>query len=254
MNNKYFGNALDLFKFDVIEHITKKDGRLLFYAPMLTTPETKKLDPKYIKYEVGENNTPLLTYMKKTFEAQDEIEVKDIRRYFKEANINYQMVVEESDNDSHSFSLRNIKFFNDENRSEYFEAVIHRFKKIPSPALFFIDPDVGLEHNVIRRVRSMRHRYLLNDELKTIIQNCKENDLICYFQHLGNHNYPIEKRIIELREEFGEHIVLFGYKRILGSLVFIAKNNVQIKRLKSLIEDYRNGYRNMGNYDKIIFE
>ena len=56
MNSKFFGNSLDLFKYDLLTFLAKTERLNLFYLAMLTKPEPKKLDPKYKLFEVGFKN------------------------------------------------------------------------------------------------------------------------------------------------------------------------------------------------------
>ena len=74
--------------------------------------------------------------------------------------------------------------------------------------------------------------YLNTDEVHKINSNIKEKDFLCFFQHLGNPRFRIEERLIMLKQEYGEYVLLFAYERISASLVFIFKN--EFEYLKSL--------------------
>ena len=57
-----------------------------------------------------------------------------------------------------------------------------------------------------RRVRSNKKLYLNINELDTIQNNLKRGDFLCYFQHLGNHNYKLDDRISDLKQQFGDYV------------------------------------------------
>lgn len=252
MNYKYFGNSLDLLKFDILTYLSKTDVADLFYIPMLTEPEPKKLDPKYKVYEIGIKNNILLSFLLKAINTDNNLDVSDIRSYFQSMNINYKIILNKTDADHQTFTINNIQYFTDENRNEYFEKTMFYFKNQTNKSILFLDPCVGLDLGVNRRVRSMRKLYLNEIELNLILNNTKNNDVVCYFQHLGNHTYSLTKRLEDLKSSFGKYVLIVGYERILGSLVFIFKTERDYEDKKIKFKEYFKQYENIKFSNKII--
>ena len=67
MNSKYFGNALDLFKFDLLTYLATVDSLDILYVGMITKPQPKELDPKYLTYEIGDKNKKLKMFLEERF-------------------------------------------------------------------------------------------------------------------------------------------------------------------------------------------
>ncbi len=63
MNYKYFGNALDLFKFDLLTYLSREGNEEVLYIPMITEPQPKEFDPKYLTYEIGTKNELLHQFL-----------------------------------------------------------------------------------------------------------------------------------------------------------------------------------------------
>ena len=118
MNDKYFGNSLDLFKYDLITYLIKEENLELFYVPMLTEPEEKKLDPKYNLYEIGNKNKILLDYMLKVNNQANNCDFSEIENYFKDTSITYKIV-----------ENINKKYFNEDIRDEYFKIQLKYIEK-----------------------------------------------------------------------------------------------------------------------------
>lgn len=162
MNNKYFGNSLDLFKYDVLEYIVKKNNLKLHYVPMLTEPELRKLDPKYKLYEIGVKNNNLLNFMKKVVEKK--LDFNEIVNYFSFSKIDFEIILDKKYNSEKVEFINGIKYFSDENRDLYFKTALTKLNH-NQRNFVFIDPDVGIDLGVKRRVRSMRKMYVTTDEI-----------------------------------------------------------------------------------------
>lgn len=254
MNYKFFGNSLDLLKFDLLTHIMKEDNAELFYIPMLTEPEPKKLDPKYKLYDIGYKNKVLYEFMLKANEPETQIDVPDLKNYFREVNLTYKMISFQSDSDRNIYAFENIKYFTDENRLTYFQKAFDLYQKQSSKSLIFIDPDVGLDIGVKRRVRSMKKHYLKVEDLQLFLNGSKKDEIVCYFQHLGNPTYSIQDRLKDLKSTFGDYVLLVGYERILASIIFIFKIESEYLDKKLKLKEYVLQYEKTKHFNKIIFQ
>jgi len=116
---------------------------------------------------------------------------------------------------------------------------------------FFIDPDVGIDLGVKRRVRSMKHMYLNTYEVHRINVNLKKNDFLCFFQHLGNPRFKLEDRLSLLKNEFGKYVLLFAYERISACLVFVFKDELSYLKIKNNLLDYANKYNEIKHFQRI---
>ena len=251
MNDKFFGNSLDLFKYDILFYLLKATEKLFYYVPMLTHPEIKNIDPKYLVYEIGVNNKTLTTLLKNAYIAESVFEVNGISTYLKENNVKYRMVTNDCFMNMDLLKIES-KYFNDKDRVEYFKTVLLDFNKVKKDKILFIDPDVGLDKNISRRVRSMRGKYLLKEELKIFSKVLKERDCLCYFQHLGNNKYGVHQRVEDLKKEFGPYVLLIGYKRILCSIIFVFNEGSLYEQYKILLDKYIYQYKNLKTFNKLF--
>ena len=250
MNDKYFGNSLDLFKYDVLTYLCNINMVGLFYVPMLTEPEKRKNDPKYSLYEVGSKNNELFELLNEAIIK--ELDFSFINNYL-EMNIpNYKILFDRSYCNSEIISIDEIRYFTQENRSIYFSESLKIFKnwKIKR-RIFFIEPDVGIDLGISRRVRSMRKMYLNTEEVLNIRSNIGKNDIICYFQHLGNPRYPLCKRHEDLVDKFGSNILIFSYERISAAMIFIFKDTELLLKFKEDLEKYKINYNEIKHLNKL---
>ena len=118
--------------------------------------------------------------------------------------------------------------------------------------MIFVDPDIGCDVGITRRFRSYKQCYVKKSEIINIIHHLRQGDFIGYFQHLGNSNYSIDKRVTDLRETFGEWVLFIGYSRIQASLVFIFNDEATYMDKRKLIEQYYNQYDHLKHKDKFI--
>lgn len=251
MNNKFFGNSLDLFKYDVLTFLTKSEKSELFYVAMLTKPESKKLDPKYKLFELGFKNEILFKFINEINNIDSNIEVKDLTNYFNSVNVEHKIILNKSFGSDNIISFEKIDYFENENRVDYFANAISIYKEQIAKVILFLDADVGIDLGVKRRVRSMKNMYLNTDEVHKINSNIKEKDFLCFFQHLGNPRFRIEERLIMLKQEYGEYVLLFAYERISASLVFIFKNEFEYLKIKKQLTEYMNLYKEIKHFHRI---
>lgn len=251
MNNKFFGNSLDLFKYDLLTFLTKLEKSNLFYVAMLTKPEPKKLDPKYKLFEVGIKNKTLFKFINDINRSESKSQISDLSNYFSSVNVEHKIILNKSFGLENIISFENIEYFENENREQYFTNSIDIYKKQFLKTIFFIDADVGIDLGVKRRVRSMKHMYLNTNEVHRINSNLKRNDFLCFFQHLGNPRFKLEDRLSLLRNEFGEYVLLFAYERISACLVFVFKDELSYLKIKNNLLDYANQYNEIKHFQRI---
>ncbi|WP_292349140.1 MULTISPECIES: hypothetical protein [unclassified Methanoregula] len=173
MNRMFFGDARDLFKFDLVRHIMKAFPELgsFTFVPMLTedepvsgkkTTRTKDLGLAVKKGRAGTRNRELMEDLGRLQEIDDDLAYfHGIQSYFRKENI----VVDVLHRDT----------FSHEHRENYFKKVFDRF---PSSSLVFLDPDTGLE------VKNPTQRHLLFDEVKRIFDRMDHQSVLMIYQHL----------------------------------------------------------------------
>lgn len=251
MNIKFFGNSLDLFKYDLLTFILKLEKSNLFYATMLTKPEPKKNDPKYKLFEVGIKNKTLFKFINDINRSESKSQINDLSKYLSSVNVEHKIILNKNFGHENIISFENIDFFENENREQYFTNSIDVYKKQHSKTIFFIDPDVGIDLGVKRRVRSMKHMYLNTNEVHRININLKKDDFLCFFQHLGNPRFKLEDRLSLLNKEFGKYVLLFAYERISACLVFVFKDELNYLKIKNNLLDYTNQYNEIKHFQRI---
>lgn len=253
MNVKFFGNSLDLFKYDVLISLIGKE-ELLYYVPMLTAPKDRVVDPKYLIYEVGSLNKRLKDKMVSYFKTNSN-QFDEILDCFEEAKVDYRVILHSSKDNDKIVRLEDLHdFFNDDEREKYFQYSIQNFNEIERDKIIFLDPDIGLDLKVKRRFRSMKEAYLKTEELKQCFINSGKNDVVCFFQHLGNHRYSVTDRLMDLKVELGKYVLIVGYRRIQGSLVFAFKNKDQYDSYRNKLREYLKQYEDYNKKDNLILE
>jgi hypothetical protein len=245
MNSKYFGNALDLFKFDLLTYLATADTLDILYVGMITEPQPKELDPKYLTYEIGNKNEELKMFLEERFKKDSKSDVHEIVKYFKNMNINFRMFTEDGlTTDS----------FQDKIRESYFDSVLNSMATLKKPTMIYFDPDVGADIGVTRRFRSNKELYIKGEHLVKTKEQLRPNDFIGYFQHLGNTHYSIDKRISDIKDAFGEWSLIVGYARIQASIVLLLNEKKQYQDKLEKIREYFKKYEDLKHKEKIIIE
>lgn len=173
MNRLFFGDARDLFKFDLVRHIMKAfpDLASFTFVPMLTEDEGKTKKKKSAKKDLGlalkkgragTLNRDLMEDMGRLQEIDDDLAYfHGIQSYFRKENIVIGVLHRDT--------------FSHENRENYFKKV---FDKFPENSLVFLDPDTGLE------VKNPTQRHLLFEEVKQIYDRLDHQSILMIYQHL----------------------------------------------------------------------
>lgn len=240
-------------KYDLLTFVLEGDKMLLFYIPMLTEPQEKVLDPKYLTYEIGVKNKQLYEFMESVY-GKDDADFIEITDYFESLKFEYRLILPLQYKGKHIINIDSIEYFSDQLRERYFQESLKISQELSHSKLIFIDPDVGSDLMIKRRFRSKKDAYVKIEEVKSCIAMSGNNDVVCFFQHLGNNRYPLEDRIMDLKNEFGEFVLIVGYKKILGSLIFIFKNGKQYEHYKNMIKVYMKDYWNERSKKQIIIQ
>lgn len=239
MNSKYFGNSLDLFKFDLLTYLAKVDSLNIYYIGMITSPQPKELDLKYTTYEVGNKNKTLREFLQSQFTRDENKVISLMKDYYQKISIGFNDAPQNG-------------YFKDETREEYFERAINNYTSTKSRSLVFFDPDIGSDIGVSRRFRSNKDMYVRGAEVKRIMEVIKSGDYIGFFQHLGNNNYSIANRLHDVRESLSPYALLIAYQRIQAAIVLVFNNEDELNDKKGKIREYINSYDHLKHKDKLI--
>ncbi len=234
MNRMFFGDARDLFKFDLVRHIMKAfpDLANFTFIPMLTEEESKTGRKKTAKKDLGlaqkkgrpgTGNRELMEDMGRLQEIDDDLEYfHGIQSYFKKENIIVDILHRDT--------------FSHEHRVNYFVKV---FENFPKNSLIFLDPDTGLE------VKNPTQRHLLYDEVKKIFDRMDHQSVLMIYQHLPRviREGYIKKRCRELGtithsrpETITDNEIVF---------FILAKNPQHKTRLCAVLGDYADRYNTL---------
>lgn len=247
MNSKFCGNSLDLWKYDLLTFILTHSKKLsLFYIPMITEPLPKERNMKYITYELGVLNKPLFKLMQAEF-AKKYSDINVIKSYFINQDIHLSILNPDVCEDG-----SDPIFFSEANRKDYFEQAVQHYRSLVNNTLVFVDPDVGSDVGITRRFRSNRSMYVRRQELVKIKNTLRPGDFIGFFQHLGNSNYTVERRLVDLQTCFGPWVLFTGYARIQAGMVFIFNEEATYMDKRKLILEYFRQYDDLKHRDKFI--
>ena len=234
MNRIFFGDARDLFKFDLVRHIMKAfpDLASFTFVPMLTEEElktgTKKTATKDLglaqkKGRAGTKNRELMEDMGRLQEIDDDLEYfHGVQSYFKKENIIVDILHKDT--------------FSHEHRVNYFKKV---FENFPINSLIFLDPDTGLE------VKNPTQRHLLFAEVEKIYNHMDHQSVLMIYQHLPRvtRDGYIRKRCGELAEITRSRPETITDNEI---VFFIMTKNPQLKtRLCAVLGEYADKYNTL---------
>ncbi len=96
--------------------------------------------------------------------------------------------------------------------------------------------------------------YLKGIEVLSIKNQIKADNYVGYFQHLGNSNYKLEDRVIDLKDFYGKWVLLTGYSRIQASIVLIFNTEMEYEDKREMIKRYFKQYEHLEHAKKIILE
>jgi len=224
----------------LLTHLAQSDNAAIFYLSLETEPESRKLDPKYLIYEIGSKNEALKEMMQTKFTQNVRPKIEEIKDYFNSKAIEFKMF---------EFS----GYFKNETRIPYYRSAIDVYKTLTKKTIAFADPDVGADIGITQRFRLNKNLYLMRENMLKMKQQLKQGDYMAYFQHLGNTNYTIDERIRDLKNVFGENVIMFGYLRIQAAIVLLFSDRSEYEDKKKKIQQYIDLYQDLEHRDKIIF-
>ncbi len=277
MNRKFFGNSLDLFKFDIIsylcgaKHIRVKNidddvnnplrkapilkhERFLYYVSMLTSPPSSfSIDNTvYVAYNTGLKNVKLCSLLKECLN-NNERNIREIDSFFNEAEMQRLLFFDNEDG-------YEVGYFENKNRKDYFDCFIElyhnnqekREKKLSShqrlnSSLVFLDPDNGYMDKDKRGFRSNKNAYILSSEILQIRNSILSSDLLGFFQILKDKKIDVMGRKHELENKINKPTVTIFDNKVQASLVFVLENEEQQNDLKEKLEKYLIDYPNIGD-------
>lgn len=166
MKNQYFGDIIDLFKYDLITEIMKQMSSLhkFTFMPMLTPNDTRNdgKKRKFTKERPGYNNEKLRQFLTDWGHEKDKKhrDFRKIKEYFGETGIETHIY-----NDSFYFSK--------EGRNDYFCNI---GQELLDNSLIFVDPDNGME------IKNNTERHILYSEMKSLYSRMGDNSLLMVIQ------------------------------------------------------------------------
>lgn len=252
MNNKYFGNSLDLFKYSLITKLAGQDVHCLYYLGMVTEPQLKVIDPKYKIYEVGNSDIKLTSFLQSKFDNQGINQIRSLNQIFDYHNLDYCSITEYADESKQHDRSANLGYFEDSSREEYFSYILKKLKRDQRNKFVFVDPDIGSTIGISRRIRNNRSAYLKIEELQKLLTITDDNSYLGYFQHLGNTNYRLADRHEDLRKQFGDYVILSGYERTQAGIVFIFKNEYDYLDKRKKINEFILEHDHIEHKDKLF--
>ncbi len=208
---------------------------------METQPRLKENDPKYLTYEIGSKNERLWKFLQDRYNKPNSA-FAEISQYFEESKITFKS------------APTNYKqpYFDQDYRELYFDEVAKDYGNFNSSSILFIDPDIGTDIGISRRYRSMRHMYLRGVEIQKLQASLKPTDYLVYFQHLGNSNYSLERRLADIKSSLGEWVIMAGYQRIQAAIVLVLQSEGQLLDKREKIKQYFKQYEYLDHKEKII--
>ncbi len=163
MNNKFFADKHDFFKWDLLLTIMERVPDLvqLTYVPMLT-PDDRGGDARHMA--VGDRHTELFEFFDECLK-QDRRNIKQLRTFFQGQRYEYT-------------PFRDSCYFKHEDRTTYFNEIPHSALR---HALVFLDPDTGLEPRSLRPAKG--DKYVCYEDLPGIFSRMAGSSVLVVYQH-----------------------------------------------------------------------
>lgn len=227
MNNQYFGDNRDLFKYDLVLQITGK--RLVnhfTFIPMLTPAKLTSINTKRegeqrdrSKAKAGWKNRDLVEFLNR-FNNKNERDIRHLDVWFKKQGIKIE-------------TFRD--YFCNAERVKYFQETT---KRLLPKSVICVDPDVGLEFEVGKP----KEKHILYSEVTGLYKQMDCSSLLMIFQFI-----PRKKRETyfpricrELRQEVGDLPIYISDNQIV--FFFLAKDKSLRKSLVDILSAYKDSY------------
>jgi len=237
MKNQYFGDVRDLFKYDLIQRISKEISSLekFTFIPMLTKYDSKRRNGNKRDFDrakkddrPGTNNERLIGFLKKYGEIdKDKRDFTKIGNYFKSEGIKVLI-----------YKDKGHEYFEHKTRDRY-------FKNIPGEylhkSLVFVDPDIGLE------VKNPTEKHLLYSKVRELYDRMDEGSILMIYQHFPrarrkHKEYLPPGRSNKLKEVTGDLPLYISDNEIF--FLFLTRNGKVKNQLKRIISKYKRDYQN----------
>jgi hypothetical protein len=224
---KYFGDSRDHFKYDLITTILQS-GILSNYVfiPMLTEHRDDN-EGNITPHHRSENGEELREFILRCHEKS----LHHWETWLKEkTKIKAYLTVGPVDG----------FFFADHYRDEYWKKFLPLLKK--DHALIFVDPDTGVETGKPWYLRRMgREKYILNGELRLLIEGMSSSSVLMVYQHLPRnslkHDEAVEKKIQQIYS-VNNVVSVCAYREKDLAFMFICKSDELHKAIYVILKSF----------------
>lgn len=222
MKHQYFGDIIDLFKYDLLKTLSLDIGfNQILFIPLLTENDNGNDGNKrnYEKAQTGNKNQKLIDFFETKYsEHKHERNAKLIEEYFTTEDINFRFEPEE--------------IFRNKNRKEYFSALLSSLASLNAKnQMLYFDPDNGME------VKHNKDKHIKYQELKNHLDILCENSVLSVIQFRNRTNWEIsrQERKKDLIAEVSPFVTFIANKTI--AFYLIAKS---LKRLNQVKKSLKN--------------
>lgn len=225
VQHKYFGDSRDYFKYDLIKTVLENTAlRHYVFIPMLTEHRDDaegKVSPK----DRGDKSPDLLRFIR----SCESKRLKHWRSWVARYAESYSTVepVDET-------------YFSDDGRETYWKRYEHFLSM--RDALVFVDPDTGLETGRPSYLRRMgREKYILNPELRTLIERLDPSSVLMLYQHLPKnkhlHGQSVNKKIEQVRS-VSKLVHARAYREDDLAFIFVSKRESTDREIREVLATY----------------
>lgn len=222
MKHQYFGDIIDLFKYDLLTTFYKElklDG--ITFIPMLTENDgtTEGSKRNYEKAMAGTKNFELINFLKLYGEI-DKRNINELQIYFEAMGI--------------QFKLFPNKIFSHKQREDYFSEI--RQSTYHNQILFF-DPDNGLE------VKRNNHKHILFSDIQSCLDIIDDNSIISIiqFRHRVSWEVTLENKLNALIKHISPNNVTFIANNNIAFFI-LAKSKKRLEDIQACLIKYQTLY------------
>src|SRR5690554_5290580 len=232
MKHQYFGDIIDLFKYDLLKTLSQDIGfNQILFIPLLTENDNGNDGNKrnYEKAQAGNKNHELIDFFKAKYsEHKHERNAKIIEEYFTNEGINFRFKPEE--------------IFRNKNRKECFSDLVSSLKTSSTKnQLLFFDPDNGME------VKYNKDKHIKYQEIKDCFDVVCENSVLSIIQfrrqRINDEDWRIalkQKRKLDLSKEVSSYTTYIADNNI--AFYFITKSQERLNEVVNSLQNYKHQY------------
>lgn len=224
MKHQYFGDIIDLFKYDLLTTFYKElklDG--ITFIPMLTENDgtTEGSKRNYEKAMAGTKNSELINFLK-LYDEIDKRNVNEIQKYFDGTGI--------------PFKLFSNKIFLHKQRKEYFSEIL---QSTYHNQILFFDPDNGLE------VKHNNHKHILFSDIRSCLEIINDNSIISIiqFRHRASWSATLENKLSDLIKHISPNVTFVANNNI--AFFILAKSKKRLDDIQTCLTTYQTLYPNL---------